>query len=162
MINKENSNILGLEHDLLEMQRTYNIISLNSSSLKVILRTFLFKKIGALNDFKKFSVSEFSIDFFENIKRENYLNFQQLTFYLRTEESKRNSTKLAEALSIFNSSSKFSITNLKLKNELFYKDLVYGFLEADQIPEWASIENFNQQDVLFFIKSAINLSLIHI
>ena len=156
MINRENSNILDLEDDLLEMQRTYNIISLNFSSLKVILRTFLFKKIGVLNDLKKFSVPEFSIDFFENIKKENYLNFQQLTFYLRTEESKKNPSKLAEAIFVFNSSSKFSLTNLKLKNELFYKDLVHEFLETDQIPEWASIENFNQQDVLFFIKSAIN------
>ena len=155
MINKENINILDLENNILEMQQTYNIISLNFSSLNVILRTFLFKKIGVLNDFKKFSVSEFSIDFFENIKRENYLNFQRLTFYLRTEESKKNPSKLAEALFIFNTSSKFSLTNLKLKNELFYKDLVYGFLETGQIPEWASIENFNQQDVFFFIKSAI-------
>ena len=156
MINRENRNILDLEYDLLEIQRTYNIISLNFTSLKVILRTFLFKKIGVLNDLKKFSVSEFTIDFFENIKKENYLNFQQLTFYLRTEESKKNPSKLAEAIFVFNSSSKFSLTNLKLKNELFYKDLVHGFLKTDQIPEWASIENFNQQDVLFFIKSAIN------
>ena len=155
MINKENINILDLENNILEIQQTYNIISLNFSSLKVILRTFLIKKIGVLNNFKKFSVSEFSIDFFENIKRENYLNFQRLTFYLRTEESKKNPSKLAEALFIFNTSSKFSLTNLKLKNELFYKDLVYGFLKTGQIPEWASIENFNQQDVFFFIKSAI-------
>tara|TARA_B110000305_G_scaffold40412_1_gene41848 strand:+ start:24499 stop:29313 length:4815 start_codon:yes stop_codon:yes gene_type:complete len=156
MISKENKVILDLEEEFLDMQRTFNIISLNFSSLKVILRTFLFKKIGVLNSFKKFSSPEFSIDFLENIKRENYLNFQQLAFYLRTEESKKFPSKLAKSLIIFNASSKFSITNPKLKTQLFYKDLVYELLETDRIPEWASIENFNQKDVILFIKSAIN------
>ena len=156
MISKENKVILDLEEEFLDMQRTFNIISLNFSSLKVILRTFLFKKIGVLNSFKKFSSPEFSIDFLENIKRENYLNFQQLAFYLRTEESKKFPSKLAKSLIIFNASSKFSITNPKLKIQLFYKDLVYELLETDRIPEWASIENFNQKDVILFIKSAIN------
>ena len=156
MISKENKVILDLEEEFLDMQRTFNIISLNFSSLKVILRTFLFKKIGVLNSFKKFSSPEFSIDFLENIKRENYLNFQQLVFYLRTEESKKFPSKLAKSLIIFNASSKFAITNPKLKIQLFYKDLVYELLETDRIPEWASIENFNQKDVILFIKSAIN------
>ena len=156
MISKENKVILDLEEEFLDMQRTFNIISLNFSSLKVILRTFLFKKIGVLNSFKKFSSPEFSIDFLENIKRENYLNFQQLAFYLRTEESKKFPSKLAKSLIIFNASSKFAITNPKLKIQLFYKDLVYELLETDRIPEWASIENFNQKDVILFIKSAIN------
>ena len=156
MISKENKVILDLEEEFLDMQRTFNIISLNFSSLKVILRTFLFKKIGVLNSFKKFSSPEFSIDFLENIKRENYLNFQQLAFYLRTEESKKFPSKLAKSLIIFNASSKFSITNPKLKIQLFYKDLVYELLETDRIPEWASIENFNQKDVILFVKSAIN------
>ena len=156
IINNENESILNLEEELMLMQRSFNFISLNFNSLKVILRTFLFKKLGVLNDLKKFSAPEFSIDFLEDIKRENYLNFQQLAFYLRSEELKKNPSKLAESLAVFNASSKFSITNPKLKNELFYKDLVYGFLETDQIPEWASIENFNQQDAILFIKSAIN------
>ena len=156
MISKENKVILDLEEEFLDMQRTFSIISLNFSSLKVILRTFLFKKIGVLNSFKKFSSPEFSIDFLENIKRENYLNFQQLAFYLRTDESKKFPSKLAKSLIIFNASSKFAITNPKLKIQLFYKDLVYELLETDRIPEWASIENFNQNDVILFIKSAIN------
>ena len=91
------------------------------------MRTFIFKKIGALNSFQQFSVIKFTIDFFEEIKKENYLNFQQLTFYLLSEESKNTFQTVTEALSTFNLSSKFSITNPKLKNELFYKDLVFNF-----------------------------------
>ena len=156
-IDEQNSSIFRLEENLLHIQKKYNIISLNISSLKIILRTFIFKKIGALNSFEQFSDIKFTIDFFEEIKKENYLNFQQLAFYLRSEESKNTFQTLTEALSTFNLSSKFSITNPKLKNELFYKDLVFNFLETNAIPEWANIESFDGKDVIMFIKSSIKI-----
>ena len=155
ILKKENSAILQFEEEFLEIQQRYNIVSLNISSFKIILRTFLFKKLGSINDFRGFSAPKFSIDFLEDIKRENYLNFQQLSFFLRSQESKKHNTKLVESFEIFNTSSKFSVTNPKLKNELFYKDLVFGFLETGKIPEWASIENFTLKDAILFIKSAI-------
>ena len=156
-IDEQNSSIFRLEENLLHIQKKYNIISLNISSLKIILRTFIFKKIGALNSFEQFSDIKFTIDFFEEIKKENYLNFQQLAFYLRSEESKNTFQTVTEALSTFNLSSKFSITNPKLKNELFYKDLVFNFLETKAIPEWANIESFDGKDVIMFIKSSIKI-----
>ena len=156
-IEERNPSIFKLEENLLDIQKKYNIISLNISSLKIILRTFIFKKIGALNSFEQFSVIKFTIDFFEEIKKENYLNFQQLAFYLRSEESKNAFQTVTEALSTFNLSSKFSITNPKLKNELFYKDLVFNFLETKAIPEWANIESFDGKDVIMFIKSSIKI-----
>lgn len=156
-IDEQNSSIFRLEENLLHIQKKYNIISLNISSLKIILRTFIFKKIGALNSFEQFSDIKFTIDFFEEIKKENYLNFQQLAFYLRSEESKNTFQTVTEALSTFNLSSKFSITNPKLKNELFYKDLVFNFLETNAIPEWANIESFDGKDVIMFIKSSIKI-----
>jgi hypothetical protein len=155
IINKKNSTILQFEEELLEIQKRHNIISLNTSSFKIILRTFLFKKIGAINDFKGFSVPEFAIDFLEDIKRENYLNFQRLAFFLRSEELENYTGTLVDSLMIFNTSSKFSVTNPKLKNELFYKDLVFNFLEMGKLPEWANIENFTLNDAILFIKSAI-------
>ena len=156
-IEERNPSIFKLEENLLDIQKKYNIISLNISSLKIILRTFIFKKIGALNSFEQFSVIKFTIDFFEEIKKENYLNFQQLAFYLLSEESKNTFQTVTEALSTFNLSSKFSITNPKLKNELFYKDLVFNFLETKAIPEWANIESFDGKDVIMFIKSSIKI-----
>ena len=156
IIDQANSSVFELEEELLSIQKQYNIISLNFRSLKIILRTFLLKKIGALNDFKQFSHSKFIIDFLEDIKKENYLNFQQIASYLRSEESKSVLNNLTEPISIFNIGSKFSITNPKLKNELFYKDLVFYYLETDEIPQWANIEDFNQRDIVMFLKSSIN------
>ena len=156
IIDQANSSVFELEEELLSIQKQYNIISLNFRSLKIILRTFLLKKIGALNDFKQFSYSKFTIDFLEDIKKENYLNFQQIASYLRSEESKSVLNKLTEPIAIFNIGSKFSITNPKLKNELFYKDLVFYYLETDEIPQWANIEDFNIRDVVVLLKSAIN------
>ena len=50
----------------------------------------------------------------------------------------------------------FIITNTKVKDELYFKDLVFSFLYNDSIPTWANIENFDFNDVVLFIKVIVN------
>ena len=156
LIGKVYSQIFNFEENLLNIQKQFNIITLAFNSFKVILRTFLLKKIGALGNLKQFSESKFIIDFFESLKRENYINFQQLTLYLNSKLSKKEEKILLESLSIFNAGSKFTITNQKIKNALFYKDLVFYYLKSNKIPAWANIENFDTNDVILFLKVIIN------
>ena len=148
--------VFDLEKRLLDLQSQFNVVVLPFESFKVILRTFIFKKIGAKGNMHEFFESEFVIDFFESLKRENFINLQQLSIYLDATPKNETDKVLAESLSIFNLRSKFSISNTKLKDALYFKDLVFSFLKTDAIPSWASIENFDLNDVVLFIKTIIN------
>ncbi|MBF12641.1 MAG: hypothetical protein CMC63_10780, partial [Flavobacteriaceae bacterium] len=152
----EKEGVFDFEDSILQLQKQYNIIILSNDSFKVILRTFILKKIGALGKINEFSDGEFLIDFFESLKKENYLNLQQLSKYIDSKPKNENEKLLAELLSIFNLRSKFIITNTKVKDELYFKDLVFSFLYNDSIPTWANIENFDFNDVVLFIKVIVN------
>jgi len=148
--------IFELEKHLQDLQRQFNVVVLPFESFKVILRVFILKKIGAKGNMHEFSESEFVIDFFESLKRENFINLQQLSIFLETTPKNEIDKTLVESLTIFNLSSKFSISKTKLKDTLYFKDLVFSFLQTDSIPSWANVENFDLNDVVSFLKTTIN------
>ena len=148
--------ILDFENNILQLQKHFNIIVISYESLKVILRTFILKKIGALGNLNEFSGGEFLIDFFESLKEEKYLNLQQLSKYIDSKPKSKKDLIFAKLLSVFNVRSKFIISNTKVKDELYFKDLVFYFLNNNSIPTWANVENFDFNDVVLFIKVIIN------
>ena len=148
--------IFDFENNILQLQKHFNIIVISYESLKVILRTFILKKIGALGNLNEFSGGEFLIDFFESLKKEKYLNLQQLSKYIDSKPKSKKDLIFAKLLSVFNVRSKFIISNTKVKDELYFKDLVFYFLNNNSIPTWANVENFDFNDVVLFIKVIIN------
>ena len=148
--------IFDFENNILQLQNHFNIIVISYESLKVILRTFILKKIGALGNLNEFSGGEFLIDFFESLKEEKYLNLQQLSKYIDSKPKSKKDLIFAKLLSVFNVRSKFIISNTKVKDELYFKDLVFYFLNNNSIPTWANVENFDFNDVVLFIKVIIN------
>ena len=148
--------IFDFENNILQLQKHFNIIIISYESLKVILRTFILKKIGALGNLNEFSGGEFLIDFFESLKKEKYLNLQQLSKYIDSKPKSKKDLIFAKLLSVFNVRSKFIISNTKVKDELYFKDLVFYFLNNNSIPTWANVENFDFNDVVLFIKVIIN------
>jgi hypothetical protein len=148
--------IFDFEKRLLELQSQFNIVVLPHKSFKVILRTFILKKIGAKGAIQELTELEIVIDLFESLKRENFINLQQLSIYLETKTKKPSEESLAKSLRIFTLKSKFTIPNSKVKDILYFKDLVFSYLKTDSIPSWANVENFDLNDVIIFIKTTIN------
>ncbi|MDC1012488.1 contractile injection system tape measure protein, partial [Flavobacteriaceae bacterium] len=148
--------IFDFEKRLLELQSQFNIVVLPYKSFKVILRTFILKKIGAKGVIQELTELEIVIDLFESLKRENFINLQQLSIYLETKTKKPSEESLAKSLTIFTLKSKFTIPNSKVKDILYFKDLVFSYLKTDSIPSWANVENFDLNDVIIFIKTMIN------
>lgn len=148
--------IFDFEKRLLELQSQFNLVVLPTESFKVILRTFILKKIGAKGAIQELTELEIVIDLFESLKRENFINLQQLSIYLETKTKKPSEESLAKSLMIFTLKSKFTIPNSKVKDILYFKDLVFSYLKTDSIPSWANVENFDLNDVIIFIKTTIN------
>ena len=148
--------VFDFEKRLLELQSQLNLVVLPNESFKVILRTFILKKIGAKGAIQELTELEIVIDLFESLKRENFINLQQLSIYLETKTKKPSEESLAKSLMIFTLKSKFTIPNSKVKDILYFKDLVFSYLKTDSIPSWANVENFDLNDVIIFIKTTIN------
>ena len=148
--------VFDFEKRLLELQSQLNLVVLPNESFKVILRTFILKKIGAKGAIQELTELEIVIDLFESLKRENFINLQQLSIYLETKTKKPSEESLAKSLMIFTLKSKFTIPNSKVKDILYFKDLVFSYLKTDSIPSWANVENFDLNDVIIFIKTMIN------
>ena len=148
--------VFDFEKRLLELQSQFNLVVLPNESFKVILRTFILKKIGAKGAIQELTELEIVIDLFESLKRENFINLQQLSIYLETKTKKPSEESLAKSLRIFTLKSKFTIPNSKVKDILYFKDLVFSYLKTDSIPSWANVENFDLNDVIIFIKTTIN------
>ena len=148
--------VFDFEIRLLELQSQFNLVVLPNESFKVILRTFILKKIGAKGAIQELTELEIVIDLFESLKRENFINLQQLSIYLETKTKKPSEESLAKSLMIFTLKSKFTIPNSKVKDILYFKDLVFSYLKTDSIPSWANVENFDLNDVIIFIKTTIN------
>ena len=148
--------VFDFEKRLLELQSQFNLVVLPNESFKVILRTFILKKIGAKGAIQELTELEIVIDLFESLKRENFINLQQLSIYLETKTKKPSEESLAKSLMIFTLKSKFTIPNSKVKDILYFKDLVFSYLKTDSIPSWANVENFDLNDVIIFIKTTIN------
>ena len=154
-IKYENDVIFIFEAHLLKIQKKYNLVALDHNSYKVILRTYLLRKIGASNSILQFSIEKFIIDFFENLRNKNYVNYQQILVFLSIKTLDSLELKIIKALTIFNTKSNFSITSLKVKNEMFYKDLVFYYLVKSEIPSWSNITIFDNTDVLLFLENSI-------
>jgi hypothetical protein len=148
--------VFDFEKRLLKLQSQFNLVVLPNESFKVILRTFILKKIGAKGAFQELNELEIIIDLFESLKRENFINLQQLSIFLETNTKKPSEESLAKPLSIFTLKSKFTIPNSKVKDILYFKDLVFSYLKTDSIPSWANVENFDLNDIIIFIKTTIN------
>ena len=148
--------VFDFEKRLLELQSQFNLVVLPNESFKVILRTFILKKIGAKGAIEELTELEIVIDLFESLKRENFINLQQLSIYLETKTKKPSEESLAKSLMIFTLKSKFTIPNSKVKDILYFKDLVFSYLKTDSIPSWTNVENFDLNDVIIFIKTMIN------
>ena len=156
-IDSKNDTIFLFEDNLIRIQKKYNLVALDLKSFQVILRTHLLRKIGAIPGLSDFSIAMFTIDFFENLRKENYINYQQLLSFLRLKNVQPEEGVIFKALTIFNTKSVFSITNPKLKNEMFFKDLVFYYLTHNDLPSWSPIENFEEEDVILFFKKTIQL-----
>lgn len=156
-IDSKNDTIFLFEDNLIRIQKKYNLVALDLKSFQVILRTHLLRKIGAVPVLSDFSIAMFTIDFFENLRKENYINYQQLLSFLRLKNVQPEEGVIFKALTIFNTKSVFSITNPKLKNEMFFKDLVFYYLTHNDLPSWSPIENFEEEDVILFFKKTIQL-----
>ena len=148
--------VFDFEIRLLELQSQFNLVVLPNESFKVILRTFILKKIGSKGAIQELTELEIVIDLFESLKRENFINLQQLSIYLETKTKKPSEESLAKSLMIFTLKSKFTIPNSKVKDILYFKDLVFSYLKTDSIPSWANVKNFDLNDVIIFTKTTIN------
>ena len=152
-LNKKFTEIIGV---ILDIQNTMYFSNLNKEAFEIILRAYLYKKIGLLKSVKKFEVTDFTYAYLEYLSNEKYLNYRSLLQMELYKSSKRVQKDIQNILSMAKSHVYFGV-NKRVGNNLFFKDLSFAILKYNSIPEWAITKNFTKEDALVYVSSRVEL-----
>ena len=153
-LNKKFTEIIGV---ILDIQNTMYFSNLNKEAFEIILRAYLYKKIGLLKSVKKFEVTDFTYAYLEYLSNEKYLNYRSLLQMELYKSSNYMQKDIQNTFRIFVDRGVYFGVNKRVGNNLFFKDLSFAILKHNSIPEWAITKNFTKEDALVYVSSRVEL-----
>ena len=156
-INNLNKKFTEIIDVILDIQNTMYFSNLNKEAFEIILRAYLYKKIGLLKSVKKFEVTDFTYAYLEYLSNEKYLNYRsllQMEFYKSSNYMQKD---IQNTFRIFVDRGVYFGVNKRVGNNLFFKDLSFAILKYNSIPEWAITKNFTKEDALVYVSSRVEL-----
>ena len=160
-INNLNNKFTEIIKVILDIQNILHFSNLNKEAFEIILRSYLYKKIGLLKSVKKIEVTDFTYAYLEYLSNEKYLNHRsllQMELYKSSNYTQKNIQKdIQNTFRIFVDRGVYFGVNKRVSDNLFFKDLSFSILKYNSIPEWAITRNFTIEDALVYVSSRVEL-----
>tara|TARA_B100001059_G_scaffold100683_1_gene100431 strand:+ start:89469 stop:95588 length:6120 start_codon:yes stop_codon:yes gene_type:complete len=150
-----NKKFLRVEQRIIDLHNEIRFSNLKEKTFKILLRTFLFKNIGANKRVSNFSISDFIYGFLEHLSRERYLSLRainDITFFKETDSI---SQEINLALSVFTDRGIYYGISKRVRDEVYFKDLSIAVIKHQQLPDWALSKTFTVEDAWAFVISKI-------